>query len=199
MSPHEVAQLLDRKIDVCFGHGDQNGDGVLEGADALALAARIVAYLGEPFGSDKAQALFQAFDTFWRHVSAAVDFNQDGKVTPLEWRTGLRKAFAEDEKGFTEGFRPLAEALWAICDRDGDGRVDAGEFAGFHKAFGTSAENSRISFEKLDRDGDGSLSVEELLTAWKEYYTSTDPDAPGNWLFGDIWQEEIWEGSRVKL
>ncbi|MGW1509374.1 hypothetical protein [Streptomyces sp. NPDC002394] len=43
MSPHEVDQLLDRRLDVCFGHGDQNGDGVLESADALALAARVVA------------------------------------------------------------------------------------------------------------------------------------------------------------
>jgi hypothetical protein len=80
----------------------------------LALAPRIVAYIGEPFGSDKAQALFQAFGLFWQHVSAAVDFNQDGRITPLEWRTGLRRAFADDEAGFTEGLRPLAEALWAL-------------------------------------------------------------------------------------
>ncbi|MBB4984812.1 MULTISPECIES: EF-hand domain-containing protein [Streptomyces] len=199
MSPHEVDQLLDRKLDVCFGHGDQNGDGVLESADALALAARIVAYIGEPFGSDKAQDLFKAFGLFWQHVSAATDLNKDGQVTPEEWRTGLRRAFAEDEAGFTAGFRPLAEALWAICDQDDDGSVDAPEFANFQKAFGTSEENSRIAFSKLDRDGDGSLSVDELLVAWKEYYTSPDPDAPGNWLFGDIWQKEIWDGTRVSL
>jgi Ca2+-binding EF-hand superfamily protein len=197
MSPHDVTQLLDRKLDVCFGHGDQNGDGVLESADALALAARIVAYIGEPFGSDKAQNLFKAFGLFWQHVSAATDFNQDGRITPLEWRTGLRRAFAENEQGFTEGFRPLAEALWAICDRDDDGTVDAGEFACFQKAFGTSPENSQVAFSKLDRDGDGSLSVEELLTAWKEYYTSPDPDAAGNWLFGDIWRADLLEGARA--
>ncbi|MEV8374759.1 EF-hand domain-containing protein [Kribbella sp. NPDC056861] len=188
MTVSDTISLLDRKIDVCFSHGDQNGDGVLEGADALALAARIVAYLGEPFGSDKAHALFKAFETFWEHASVQFDQDKDGKITPLEWRDGLRKAFAESESGFERGFKPLAEALWAICDKNNDGTVGPQEFAGFHKAFGTTPENSRIAFDRLDSDGDGSLSVDELLQAWKDFYTSSDPDAAGNWLFGDIWE-----------
>jgi Ca2+-binding EF-hand superfamily protein len=187
MEPKDVKELLDRKIDVCFGHGDQNGDGILEPADALALAARIIAYLGEPFDSPKAHALLVAFEQFWAHASAKFDTNSDGQVTPLEWRAGLRAAFAEDAAGFEAWFKPLGQALFDICDRDGDGRVGAAEFAGFHKAFGTSPQNTRIAFERLDRDGSGSLSVDELVSAWREYYTSGDPQAPGNWLYGDIW------------
>ncbi|WP_250287025.1 EF-hand domain-containing protein [Frankia sp. CiP1_Cm_nod2] len=198
-APSDVEQLLDRKIDICFGHGDQNGNGVLEAADALALAARIIAYLGEPFGSAKAQALLVSFENFWAHVSKELDSNQDGKVTPLEWRAGLKSAFATDIAKFEAGFRPLAQALFDIADRDGDGRVDVGEFANFQKAFGTSTTNSRIAFEKLDRNGDGSLSVPELVTAWQEFYTSTDPNAPGNWLFGDVFGETVWDGSKVIL
>lgn len=192
-----ATKLLDRKIDVCFGHGDQNNDGVLEMADALALAARIVAYLHEPFDSPKATALFQAFGTFWETVSQVMDADKDSRITPLEWRTGL-KVFQESKR-FDEGFRPLAEALWSICDRDNNGRVTQKEFAAFHKAFGMSPEKSTEAFERLDRDHDGHLSVDELLQAWQEYYTSTDPEAPGNWLFGDIWETQIWDGSRVKI
>lgn len=193
------AQFLDRKIDVCFGHGDQNGDGVLEAADALALAARIIAFLGEPFGSAKAQALLVSFETFWQHMSKEMDSNQDGKITPLEWRTGMKRAFASDPAKFDAGFKPLAQALFDICDKDGNGRVEPAEFAGFQKAFGTSPKNVRIAFEKLDRDGNGWLSVDELLKAWQEYYTSADPEAPGNWLFGDNFSHEIWDGSKVNL
>jgi Ca2+-binding EF-hand superfamily protein len=196
-SPSDVSQLLERKIDVCFGHGDQNDDGVLEPADALALAARIIAFLGEPFSSSKAQALLSAFETFWAHVSKTIDANNDGMVTPLEWRTGMIRAFADNRSGFEDGLRPLAQALFDICDRDGDGKVEPAEFAAFQKAFGTSPDNSRIAFEKLDRDGNGTLSVDELLIAWREYYTSPDPNAPGNWLFGDIWGSEVWDGTKV--
>lgn len=193
-----MTTFLDRKIDVCFGHADQNGDGVLEQADTLATAARIIAYLGESFSSPKALALLVAIETFWGNISEAMDANHDGKVTRLEWREGMRQGFADDSTKFDEGLRPLAEAVFAICDRDNDGKVGPAEFAGFQKAFGTSPENSRIAFEKLDRDGNGFLEVEELLKAWREYYTSTDPEALGNWLYGDIFGD-IQDGPRIRL
>ena len=181
-----AADMLDRKIDVCFGHCDQNGDGVLESADALALAARIIAYLDEPFGSAKAQALLVAFETSWSHLSQAMDTNSDGVVTKDEFRAGMLNAFASNSDSYDKGLKPLAEALLAICDKNGDGTVSLEEFAKFQKAFGTTPENSKLAFEKIDQDGDGTLTVDELLVAWKEYYTSGDPNAGGNWLFGDI-------------
>ncbi|MEV4890589.1 EF-hand domain-containing protein [Nonomuraea sp. NPDC055795] len=191
--------LLNRKFDVCFGHGDVNGDGVLERADCVALGARLAAYLDEPFDSPKALALFESFGTFWTRLIAEFDEDGAGALSPQEFRKGMRGAWVEDPGGFEAAFRPAATALWRLCDKDDDGFVRAEEFARFHKAFGTSAGNSRISFERLDRDSDGNLSVDELIEAWREYYTSADPAAPGNWLYGDIWQESVWDGTRVKL
>lgn len=169
-----VNSFLNRKIDVCFQHGDQNGDGVLEKEDTLLAA----------------------FENFWTRVSLVMDTNRDGKVTPLEWREGMLNAFANNPEQFAEGLRPLAAALFAVCDRDDDGKVSPQEFACFQKAFGTSAGNTRIAFERLDRDGDGYLEVGELLDAWTEYYTSADPEARGNWLYGNIFDEDVWN-SRV--
>ncbi|MBP2472117.1 Ca2+-binding EF-hand superfamily protein [Crossiella equi] len=181
--------LLDRKIDVFFSHLDQNGDGQLETADALALAARIVAYVGEPFSSPKAHALFDALEIFWQAVNRHMDPVEDGLINPDEWRDGMRRAFAMNPIGFEEGFRPLAEATLNLLDRDNDGRVTTVEFAAFQRASGTSPGNSIYAFSRLDRDGDGALSVAELLTAWREFYTSFEANAPGNWLYGDIWYE----------
>lgn len=177
--------FLDRKIDICFAHGDQNNDGVLELADALSVAARVIIYIGEPFTSPKAAALLAAYDTFWKHVSQNMDTDRDSKITPLEWRQGLT-AFAQDPARFAEGFRPLGEALFAICDKDNDGKVSRAEFAAWQKAFGTPPGNIQAAFEKLDRDHSGYLSVDELLTAFNEFYTSNDPDALGNWLYGNL-------------
>ena len=35
-----------------------------------------------------------------------------------------------------------------------------------------------------DLDGDGYITHDELVRLFDEFYRSSDPDAPGNWLFG---------------
>lgn len=194
----EAKDLLDRKFDVCFTHGDVNGNGFLEAADSLALAARVATYLGEPMDSHKTQKLFQAFENFWKHVTIKMDTDNDGKISPEEWRKGLRKAFAEDPDGYKKGFHPVAQAIFSICDRDNDGSLEQSEFAKFHQAFGCTPANSQLAFEHLDADGDGTLTVEELLNAWHEYYTSNDPNARGNWLYGDPSDQTVAVGKATR-
>src|SRR4051794_36073404 len=40
------------------------------------------------------------------------------------------------------------------------------------------------AFRHLDQDGDGYLSADEFITAIVEYWSSDDPDGPGNWAMG---------------
>ncbi|MCX5127041.1 EF-hand domain-containing protein [Streptomyces sp. NBC_00347] len=58
---------------------------------------------------------------------------------------------------------------FTLFDRDGDGRI-------------TKAS----AFTRLDRDGDGRISRDELAQAFEEYFTGTDRDLPGNWLYGPV-------------
>jgi hypothetical protein len=44
---------------------------------------------------------------------------------------------------------------------------------------------ARVSFEKLDLDHDAEISREDFSQALWELHFSNDPDAPGNWLFGE--------------
>jgi Ca2+-binding EF-hand superfamily protein len=195
--PQDVNDLLERKIDTCFGHVDVDGDGYFEAPDVMAMAARMIAYQNLSFDSSPAQRLFSAFGEFMGHIVERLDVDGDGRITPDEWRKGMIGTFGEDTASFDKLFRPLAEAIWSLCDRDGDGRVEAEEFLCFQRAVGTSSENRQIAFDKLDRNGDGSLSVEEILGAYRDYYTSRDPKAPGNWLYGDVWDGDIRQATTV--
>ncbi|MFJ8208697.1 EF-hand domain-containing protein [Streptomyces sp. NPDC096033] len=197
-NPQNVGDLLERKIDVCFGHVDVNGDGVFEEADVMALAARMISYQGVAFDAPQAQQLFKAFQVFVRNIAGELGLTS-GQIGPDQWRKGMIGTFGENPALFDKVFRPLAESIWKLCDKNGDGHVDAEEFLCFQKAVGSSPENRQIAFERLDLNKDGVLSVEEILSAYKDYYTSRDPEAPGNWLYGDVWEAEIWDGTKVRL
>ena len=47
----------------------------------------------------------------------------------------------------------------------------------------TEAESAE-AFGHLDADGDGHLTAEEFVQACVDFWSSTDPDAPGNWWTG---------------
>jgi hypothetical protein len=51
-------------------------------------------------------------------------------------------------------------------------------------AFGVSEPDARYTFGRIDADGDGEITLDEWLEALHQFWTSTDPDAPGNTLFG---------------
>jgi len=91
----------------------------------------------------------------------------------------------------------LLDRKFDICDRDDNGFLEQSEFAKFHQAFGCKSANSQLAFQKLDSNGDGQLTVDELVIAWQEYYTSNDPNARGNWLYGDVWDNTVVVGSKT--
>ncbi|MER5862753.1 EF-hand domain-containing protein [Kitasatospora sp. NPDC002040] len=175
---------LDRKIDLCFGRADLDRDGLIDASDVLGLAVRTVVAAGADFDSPKAVAMLKASQGWWRALVADLDSNRDQKIQRHEYRVGMR-LLAEAPGAFDDVLRPAALAVFRLMDRNEDGWISAAEFWDFQRAFGSSEAAARFAFEKLDTDRDGVLSEAELLSAFRGFYTSTDPDQVGNHLFGD--------------
>ncbi|GAA2090621.1 hypothetical protein GCM10009759_14300 [Kitasatospora saccharophila] len=180
-----VNRVLERKIDVCFGFADQNRDGVIDSADVLTLTARLIAAAGVPFDSPKSVAMLRVGAAWWEALRAELDVDGDGRIDPDEYRAGVLRLSGAQAGPPGPGALAAAGALWALCDRDDDGRVTAEEFTRFHRALGLPPGTAGLAFERLDLDGDGTLSVAELAAALWEFWTSEDAGALGNWLFGD--------------
>ena len=79
-----------------------------------------------------------------------------------------------------------AEVFLAIADTDHDGQLNPTEFLAFQRGHfpGLTEADANEAFAHLDTDGDGLLSAEEFIQATIEFWSSTDPDAPGNWWMG---------------
>ncbi|WP_326638009.1 EF-hand domain-containing protein [Streptosporangium sp. NBC_01755] len=178
-------RLLNRKLDRAFGHMDVDGSGSIKREDLLGLGARILVGFGESPTAPTGSRLAQGFEGIWRTLAAEIDVDGDRAISPAEFRAGMTSAFVEGDR-FDAVFGPAAEAAARLCDADGDGTVGPDDLWVMMAAFGTSREDVAAAFERLDGDGDGMVSVGELVEATRQFYTSTDPDVAGNWLFGPL-------------
>lgn len=176
---------MDLKLDRAFGHLDVNANGYVEHDDVVALAERLIAGFGESPTSEKGRAVTDSFERWWQALLEAVDTDGDGRIGPQEWNIGMVAAFVDSEEGFDEHFRPMAKAAFEVADSDGDGTLSRAEFERWHKAFGTKPADVKEAFKHLDSDGDSVLSVDELISAARQFYTGRGHPS-GDWLYGRI-------------
>jgi Ca2+-binding EF-hand superfamily protein len=177
-----MKQVLQHRIDATFAHYDVNGNGVIELADVYALANRLLRAFGEPASSERGRQLVEAYDRFWEMLAAHCDADRDGHVSPEEYREAMIVMFVTGGP-IEADFLEVVQELLALVDTDGDGRVDAGEFAVLLKARGLGEEECGVAFAHLDTDGDGAISVQEYVAAVRDYYTNPAQDTPGSWLY----------------
>jgi Ca2+-binding EF-hand superfamily protein len=108
---------------------------------------------------------------------AAIDANQDGKLTPAEVRTAAR-ARMEKCKQDPQSCRAQAmqrfEADWKHADADGDGALSRAEA-------GNNMPGLARHFDKVDANKDGKITPEEAQAARARHHYPhrlPKPDAP---------------------
>ncbi|WP_329448352.1 EF-hand domain-containing protein (plasmid) [Streptomyces sp. NBC_01426] len=179
--------VLDQKLGRAFAMLDVDGDGNLREDDLLSLSNRLAAAFDMSGDATKIARLRNAFTQLWTHDLSTMDADQDGLLDRAEFMSGMKKAVANDREGILQRLSVMVDAWMDICDTDGNGLIDEDEFQTMYiKSLGASPEDLKVAFAKLDTDGDGTLGREEIRRATEEYYTSEDPKAPGNWLFGAL-------------
>ncbi|MFJ2029165.1 EF-hand domain-containing protein [Streptosporangium sp. NPDC087985] len=178
-------ELLHHKLGRAFAQMDVDGKGKIKRDDLLGLGARILIGFGESPTSPTGSRLVHGFESLWQTLSAEIGADGDGSISPQEFQAGMISAFGDGDRS-DPVLRSVAEAIGALCDADGDGAVGPAEFRVMLTAFGTAHDDVDAAFDRLDRDHDGSIPVGELIEAVRQYYTSTDPNATGNWLFGPL-------------
>lgn len=180
-----VSDLLTAKISQGFDHLDVDGDGYLTEQDHVLMGQRVAASLGHGSGSPAERQIIDAYVRIWRdlHLPHIPD---GGTAISREQFLVSTRTLAADPVAAQATVGALAEAFLTIADTDHDGWVSPAEFSAFQRGHfpGLADTDLNEAFAHLDADGDGYLSAGEFIRAIIEFWSSSDPDAPGNWWMG---------------
>jgi len=176
-----MTELQQQKIAHFFNVLDHDGNGVLESDDFELIGDDLSDIIGYPKESvERLDLRLKAHKLF---IQILKDLEKvDANVTPEEWI----KFFEEVVFKKANDYVNLSSTyLFSLFDQDGDGYIDEREYLDMFKAYGLYTSTSKKAFDQLDLNGDGRISGGELVKAFEDFFQSSDPDQPGNWIFGD--------------
>lgn len=175
--------MTDQKFSLLFYWFDQDRDGQLTQQD-LQATAKVFAQVATDEDHTNVTAIHAAFEQWWQLLLKHADADGDGRVSRAEFVTAMDDVTAPAH--FESAVMAIADAVMRAADTSGDGVLSREEYVAMYRALGVSEEHSGPAFGMLDLDGNGVISHDEYRTAIVDFYLSTDPEAPGNYLLGPL-------------
>jgi Ca2+-binding EF-hand superfamily protein len=177
-----LSDLQKRKHTHQFHVMDEDGNGHLEWGDYERIASKIAGIRGYAAGSPEFAALVGQYRFAWDQSAPFQDETGFSLDRWLEYQVALLNS----PDVYDVIVRDTAEMIFDTFDLDGDKRVSPEEWRGFFRCYGIDEKHTDTCFPKFDRNGDGYVTRDELIALVREFFLSSDPDAPGNLLFGPL-------------
>lgn len=158
---------------------DSDKSGSIDKNDLEDIANKIAKVRGFQPGDAKFKEIQDTLQTIWGLMQRG-DVNNDGEVSAKEW---IDMCDEYTKKPDSPWQNACMKFIFDIEDSSKDGSIDAGEFSTIFATFGLSKEEAVQAFNKLSK-GKSNVTWGEFQELWKEYFTSDDPNAAGNFIFG---------------
>jgi juvenile hormone diol kinase len=166
---------------------DADRNGLLEWADYERIAVRIAAVRGYVPGTPVFEQLLGPFRYGWEQ---AAPFANENTLNLEQWLDSYDAVLRAP--AIYEGVvRPAAGLIFDALDLDADEMVTVREWREFFHCYSIDPTEADGCFYKYDLDGDGFVTRSEFVNLVAQFYLSSDPSAPGNYLFGAFAQEVL--------
>ncbi|MFY0605829.1 MAG: EF-hand domain-containing protein [Cyclobacteriaceae bacterium] len=181
-SPLQIEKLTHLFNIIDFDH-----NGKIEKSDFDGIIDNIDVFTSILHKSSDNISLMADGETIWREI---VQYFANSKllfITLEQWIQFINKHFLEqDDETIERNVQKLVYRIQKVFDKDGDVQISRLEFLSIFVSCRVEVRYANECFKVIDRNQDGQISMDELLSAAKEFFTSSDPEAPGNYLFGKI-------------
>jgi Ca2+-binding EF-hand superfamily protein len=183
----QLTDFLERKIARRFRSHDHDGNGFLQRRDFEDPAVRMAEEFGHGPESPARQRLLEISLGLWEHLRKVADFDADDRISLKEYKAAFAAGMLETPESFDRSYVPYIDAVIAIADQDGDGRLTASDQARWMGTLMRVPEpHAREGFRRIDKDNDGFITASDLVESIRGYYFDESPDSPGHWLIGPL-------------
>jgi Ca2+-binding EF-hand superfamily protein len=175
-----------KKLYRTFQIYDSDRDGIVSKQDYERAAHNVVVANGFVHGSPQFESVTAAYLAAWEGMRRMADQDNDGRVSLNEHLTAYDHLLANAGPGI---FVSVCDASLNLIDQDRDGKISRHEYVTNLVGWAggaITAPAATDAFHQLDVNHDGFITRDEMLEIVRDFFTSDDPTAHGNWLVGPL-------------
>ncbi len=182
--------IQEKKLTHFFNILDNNKNGRLQQDDFEGIGENICINLSITHGSDDHKYIMERSQELYNYLINDLH-KQPGEPILLEdWLTyfDMEIISARNVELLKKLIQITVRYVFDLYDQNKDGLIEIEEYTDMFTIYGIDVKYSAKSFVMLDSNHDEVISKKELIQAVKDFFVSSKPDTPGNWIFGN------WEG-----
>jgi Ca2+-binding EF-hand superfamily protein len=176
-----LTDVQKQKLTHLFDVMDSDDDGFVEWEDYARIAHKISSTRDYKPGTQEYEALMGQYRFGWEQ---AAPFADERGMNMDRW-LAYNDAVLSTPGIYDALVRPTAGMIFDTFDTDGDQKVSVKEWREFFRCYSIDPLEADKCFGKYDLNGDGYVSRPELVDLVGQFYLSSDPTAPGTYLFGN--------------
>ncbi|XP_037819641.1 calexcitin-1 [Lucilia sericata] len=161
---------------------DVNQSGEIDIKDFELAIERVCTLRGWAKDTPKNKQTHAVMLEIWEGLRSKADKDNDGQVSVEEW-CNMWDAYAKDPSTVMDWQNKYMNFMFDLEDASTDGSIDVSEFALVCSSYGLEKKECEEAFAKMAQ-GNEEVTREQFAALWEEYFSSEDPSAPGNYIFG---------------
>ena len=181
-----LSEIQQKKINHLFNVLDANKNGTLQLDDFVQVSEDILQQLSIDRHSRSGQLILIRANRLF--VQLLIDTQQpELSISLWDWMKFFDKEISSSP-GETRAldsyiFRTTFH-LFSLFDLNNDNQISVEEYSNMWSIYKIPKESCEESFDLLDKNGDLLISADEMVSGLNDFFNSSDPNAPGNLIFG---------------